>query len=79
MIREVERSAMADWLMLPILLVVLVIGVFGFISAVQPPASGCTVLFWDEERKAATVSNLLVVLCGERAAQPMVNTGTLYQ
>ena len=32
----------------------------------------------DEERKAAMVSNLLVVLCGERAPQPVVNTGTLY-
>ena len=33
----------------------------------------------DEERKAAMVSNLLVVLCGEREAQPVVNAGTLYQ
>jgi regulator of protease activity HflC (stomatin/prohibitin superfamily) len=32
----------------------------------------------DEERKAAMVSNLLVVLCGERAAQPVLNAGTLY-
>ncbi len=32
----------------------------------------------DEERKAAMVSNLLVVLCGHKAAQPIVNTGTLY-
>lgn len=32
----------------------------------------------DEERKAAMVSNLLVVLCGERATQPIVNAGTLY-
>ena len=32
----------------------------------------------DEERKAAMISNLLVVLCGEQAAQPVVNTGTLY-
>ncbi|MBU0639170.1 MAG: SPFH domain-containing protein [Planctomycetes bacterium] len=32
----------------------------------------------DNERKAAMVSNLLVVLCGEQAAQPVVNTGTLY-
>lgn len=32
----------------------------------------------DDERKAAMVSNLLVVLCGEQAAQPVVNTGTLY-
>jgi hypothetical protein len=33
----------------------------------------------DEERKATMVSNLLVVLCGERAAQPVLNTGSLYQ
>ncbi|OKI69481.1 SPFH domain-containing protein [Streptomyces sp. MJM1172] len=33
----------------------------------------------DPERKAAMVSNLMVVLCGDRAAQPVVNTGTLYQ
>ena len=32
----------------------------------------------DEERKAQMVSNLLVVLCGERATQPIVNTGSLY-
>lgn len=33
----------------------------------------------DSDRKAAMVSNLMVVLCGDRAAQPVVNTGTLYQ
>ena len=33
----------------------------------------------DEERKAAMVSNLLVVLCGERNAQPVINAGTIYQ
>ena len=32
----------------------------------------------DEERKAAMVSNLLVVLCGEEHAQPVLNTGSLY-
>ncbi len=32
----------------------------------------------DEERKAAMVSNLLVVLCGEENAQPVLNTGSLY-
>lgn len=32
----------------------------------------------DEERKAAMVSNLLVVLCADEAAQPVVNTGTLH-
>jgi hypothetical protein len=36
------------------------------------------ILDLDPERKAAMVSNLLVVLCGERGTQPVVNTGTLY-
>lgn len=33
----------------------------------------------DEDKKAAMVSNLLVVLCADEAAQPVVNTGTLHQ
>ncbi len=33
----------------------------------------------DEDRKATMVSNLMVVLCGEREAQPVINTGSLYQ
>lgn len=37
------------------------------------------VISLDEERKAAMVSNLLVVLCGEKSVSPVVNTGTLYQ
>lgn len=32
----------------------------------------------DEERKAAMVSNLLVVLCGDKEVSPVVNTGTLH-
>ena len=40
-------------------------------------ASNATVLL-DEERKAAMVSNLLVVLCGNKDAQPIVNSGSLY-
>lgn len=32
----------------------------------------------DEERKAAMVSNLLVVLCGNKDVQPIVNSGTIY-
>jgi len=36
------------------------------------------VVHLDEERKAAMVSNLLVVLCGERSTQPVINTGSLY-
>ncbi len=34
-------------------------------------------LVLDEERKAAMVSSLLVLLCGEREAQPVINTGAL--
>jgi hypothetical protein len=41
--------------------------------------AGKDIVHLDEERKAAMVSNLLVVLCGERGAQPIVNTGTIYQ
>jgi hypothetical protein len=33
----------------------------------------------DDERKATMVSNLLVVLCGERSTQPVINAGTIYQ
>ena len=33
----------------------------------------------DDERRAAMVSNLLVVLCSDRSTQPVVNTGSLYQ
>ena len=33
----------------------------------------------DEERRAAMISNLLVVLCSESAASPVINAGTLYQ
>ena len=33
----------------------------------------------DDERKAAMVSNLMVVLCSEHSTQPVVNTGSLYQ
>jgi hypothetical protein len=36
------------------------------------------VVHLDEERKAAMVSNLLVVLCGEKSVSPVVNAGTLY-
>jgi hypothetical protein len=41
--------------------------------------SGQGLVELDDERKAAMVSNLMVVLCGDRAPQPVLNTGTLYQ
>jgi len=37
------------------------------------------VVHLDDERRAAMVSNLMVVLCSERDTQPVVNAGTLYQ
>ena len=36
------------------------------------------IVLLDEERKASMVSNLLVVLCGNKEAQPIVNSGTIY-
>ncbi len=53
-------------------------GAVGMVEmALENLESKKTVLL-DDERKAAMVSNLLVVLCGEQAAQPVVNAGTLY-
>ena len=55
--------------------------VHGAVSMVQMALKDLTenhVLDLDEERKATMVSNLLVVLCGEREAQPVINAGTLY-
>ncbi len=55
--------------------------VHGAVSMVQMALKDLTenaVVQLDEERKATMVSNLLVVLCGEREAQPVVNAGTLY-
>ena len=39
---------------------------------------GKNIVTFDEERKAAMVSNLLVVLCGEAEVHPVINAGTLY-
>ena len=55
--------------------------VHGAVSMVQMALADLAekeVLHLDEDRKAAMVSNLLVVLCGETEAQPVINTGTLY-
>jgi regulator of protease activity HflC (stomatin/prohibitin superfamily) len=54
-------------------------GAVGMVEMAIDMLSRNHVIELDEERKAAMVSNLLVVLCGERAAQPVVNTGTIYQ
>ncbi len=54
-------------------------GAVGMVELALDRLSEHNVVELDEERKAAMVSNLLVVLCGDRDAQPVVNTGSLYQ
>ena len=53
-------------------------GAVGMVEMALEMLSGRSIVHLDDERKASMVSNLLVVLCGERAAQPIVNTGTIY-
>ena len=54
-------------------------GAVGMVEMALESLSKRGVVQLDEERKAAMVSNLLVVLCGDRNTQPVVNTGTIYQ
>ena len=57
----------------------LVEGAVGMVEMALASLSEKHVVELDDERRAAMVSNLMVVLCGERDTQPVVNTGTLYQ
>ncbi len=54
-------------------------GAVGMVEMALEQLSAKHVVELDEERKATMVSNLLVVLCGDRDPQPVVNAGTLYQ
>jgi regulator of protease activity HflC (stomatin/prohibitin superfamily) len=54
-------------------------GAVGMVEMALDLLSKREILEFDNERKAAMVSNLLVVLCGERATQPVINAGTIYQ
>ena len=56
----------------------IVVGAVGMVEHALDLLSERGVVELDEERKAAMVSNLLVVLCSDRGAQPVVNSGTLY-
>lgn len=56
-----------------------VIGAVGMVEDALQKLSADNIIELDDDRKAAMVSNLLVVLCGDNEAQPIVNTGTLYQ
>ena len=53
-------------------------GAVGMVEMALARLSEKKIVDLDEERKAAMVSNLLVVLCGDRSVNPVVNTGTLY-
>ncbi len=56
----------------------IVAGAVGMVEMALDELKKNNVVELDEERKAAMVSNLLVVLCGDEATKPVVNTGTLY-
>lgn len=53
-------------------------GAVGMVEMALTRLSETELVELDEERKAAMVSNLLVVLCGNHDAQPVVNSGSLY-
>jgi hypothetical protein len=54
-------------------------GAVGMVEMALNELSKKQILHLDEEKKAAMVSNLMVVLCSDKDASPVVNTGTLYQ
>jgi len=54
-------------------------GAVGMVEMALEQLSKRAVVTLDNDRKAAMVSNLLVVLCGDRSTQPIVNAGTIYQ
>jgi regulator of protease activity HflC (stomatin/prohibitin superfamily) len=54
-------------------------GAVGMVEMALEMLSKRDIVTLDNERKAAMVSNLLVVLCGDRSTQPIINTGTIYQ
>ncbi|MXO91600.1 SPFH domain-containing protein [Pontixanthobacter aquaemixtae] len=57
----------------------IVLGAVGMVEDALTKLSADNIVELDDERRASMVSNLLVVLCGEREAHPVVNAGTLYQ
>ena len=54
-------------------------GAVGMVDLALKKLSAEGIVELDDDRKAVMVSNLMVVLCGEKAAQPILNTGTLHQ
>lgn len=72
MLQRQQASAIVDARKL------IVDGAVGMVQMALDKLSEDNVVVLDDERKAAMVSNLLVVLCGNRDAQPVVNSGTIY-
>lgn len=72
MLQRQQASAVVDARQL------IVEGAVGMVEMALEKLSEHDIVSLDEERKAAMVSNLLVVLCGNRDAQPVVNSGSLY-
>jgi UDP-N-acetyl-D-mannosaminuronate dehydrogenase len=56
----------------------IVSGAVGMVKSAIEQLNEEEIVMLDEERKAAMVSNLLVVLCGNKDAQPVVNSGSIY-
>ena len=54
-------------------------GAVGMVEGALARLAADGIVEFDEDRKAAMVSNMLVVLCSDQATQPVVNTGTIYQ
>ena len=54
-------------------------GAVGMVELALEQLSKKEIVKLDEDKKATMVSNLMVVLCGEKGAQPVLNTGTIYQ
>ena len=72
MLQRQQASAIVDARKL------IVDGAVGMVEMALEQLSEKQVVELDEERKAAMVSNLLVVLCGNHDAQPVVNSGSIY-
>lgn len=72
MLQRQQASAIVDARMM------IVDGAVGMVEMALEKLNENNIVELDEERKAAMVSNLLVVLCGNRDAQPVVNSGSLY-
>ena len=72
MLQRQQASAIIDARMM------IVDGAVGMVEMALERLNEGELVELDEERKAAMVSNLLVVLCGNHDAQPIVNTGSLY-